>query len=58
MMLAFRWIFALLIGVALLIACETVEGGRMPDTPVPRPAAPVTPMVSPATTPGMPYPDP
>jgi len=44
--------------VALLIACETVEGGRMPDTPVPRPAAPVTPMVSPATTPGMPYPDP
>jgi|UPI0002D9584D hypothetical protein len=58
MMPAFRWIFALLIGVALLAACETVEGGRKPGTPVPRPVAPAPPVIPTATAPGSSYPYP
>lgn len=58
MMPALRWIFALLISVALLTACETVEGGRMPGTPVPRPASPAPPVIPPATAPGSSYPYP
>jgi multidrug efflux pump subunit AcrA (membrane-fusion protein) len=58
MMPAFRWIFALLIGVALLAACETVEGGRKPGTPVPRPVAPAPPVTPTATAPGSSYPYP
>ena len=58
MMPAFRWILALLIGVALLAACETVEGGRKPGTPVPRPVAPAPPVIPTATAPGSSYPYP
>jgi len=58
MMPAFRWFFALLIGVALLAACETVEGGRKPGTPVPRPVAPAPPVIPTATAPGSSYPYP
>ncbi|MBO9326203.1 MAG: hypothetical protein J7463_12690 [Roseiflexus sp.] len=55
-MLAFRRIFALL--VVLLIACEIVEGGRMPGAPVPLPTAPATPVTPHATAPGLSYPYP
>ena len=58
MMPAFRWFFALLIGVALLAACETVEGGRKPGTPVPRAVAPAPPVIPTATAPGSSYPYP
>ncbi|MGQ9549264.1 MAG: hypothetical protein ACUVSY_17800 [Roseiflexus sp.] len=51
---ASRWTYALLFGVARLIACKTVEVGCIPDTPVLRP--PVTPMMPLTMVPVLPYP--